>query len=54
MVFPKDLPPDHADYKFCGQPKGMQQVLEECGLLIILHAANHGRVVGECQRCKLS
>lgn len=54
MVFSKDLPPGHPDYEFRGQPKGMQRILEERGLLTVLHTANNGRVVGECQRCKLS
>lgn len=54
MVFPHDLPPSHPYYKFCGQPKGMQRILEERGLLIVLEAANTGKVVGECATCKLS
>jgi hypothetical protein len=54
MVFPTDLPPDHPDYEFRGQPKGMQRILEERGLLTVLQATNDGRVIGECRRCKLS
>ncbi|KAF8139716.1 hypothetical protein EV363DRAFT_1392657 [Boletus edulis] len=53
MVFPVNLPSEHADHAFCGQPKGMQQVLEERGLLSVLERANNGKVVGECQMCKL-
>lgn len=54
MNFPCELPHDHLDYKFRGQPKGMQRVLEECGLVSILKAANKGKAVGECQTCKMS
>ena len=54
MVFSQDLPPSHPDYKFHGQPKGMQHVLEERGLLTKLEAANGGKVVGECATCKMS
>ena len=54
MVFPSDLPPHHPDFKLCGQAKGMLRVLEEHGLVSILQAANGGKVVGECQTCRLS
>ncbi|KAF8546588.1 hypothetical protein OG21DRAFT_1479657 [Imleria badia] len=54
MVFPVDLSSEHPDHTFCGQPKGMQCVLEERGLLSVLEWANNGKVVGECQMCKLS
>ena len=54
MVFPANLSPGHPDHAFHGQPKGMQQVLEEQGLLSVLELANNGKVVGECQTCKLS
>jgi hypothetical protein len=54
MVFLQDLSPSHPDYKFCGQPKGMQHILEEHGLLTMLEAANGGKVVGECATCKMS
>ncbi|KAI9463743.1 hypothetical protein HD554DRAFT_2040926 [Boletus coccyginus] len=49
-----DLPPSHPDYKFHGQLKGMQCILEECGLLIMLEAANNDKVVEECATCKMS
>ena len=32
----------------------MLRVLEECGLVSILQAANGGKVVGECRTCRLS
>jgi hypothetical protein len=54
MVFSQDLSPSHPDYKFCGQPKVMQRILEEHGLLTMLEAANGGKVVGECAACKMS
>ena len=54
MVFPVNLPSEHPNHAFCGQPKGMQRVLEERGLLSMLEQANNGKVVGECQTCKLS
>jgi len=54
MVFPSNLLPDHPDYQFRGQPKGMQSVLEERGLIPMLRAANGGQAVGECRICKLS
>ncbi|KAG2743881.1 hypothetical protein P692DRAFT_201722673 [Suillus brevipes Sb2] len=54
MNFPCELPHDHPDYEFRGQPKGMQRVLEERGLISVLKAANKGKAVGECQTCKLS
>ena len=54
MVFSQDLLPSHPDYKFRGQLKGMQHVLEEHDLLIVLEAANNGKVVGECATCKMS
>ena len=54
MVFPANLPPGHPDHAFRGQPKGMQRVLEERGLLSVLEMANNGKAVGECQTCKLS
>ena len=54
MNFPCELPHDHPDYEFRGWPKGMQHVLEECGLISVLKAANKGKAVGECQTCKLS
>jgi len=53
MVFAQDLPPEDLDYQFRGQPKGMFRVLEERGLISVLEEAN-GKVVGECQMCKLS
>ena len=57
MVFPVDLTSEHPDHAFCGQPKGMQQVLDECeerSLLSMLEQANNAKVDGECQMCKLS
>ncbi|KIM67450.1 hypothetical protein SCLCIDRAFT_107611, partial [Scleroderma citrinum Foug A] len=54
MVFPTDLPTGHPDFEFQGQPKGIYHVLEECSLLSVLQEANGGKVVGECQTCKLS
>ena len=54
MVFPSDLPPHHPNFKLRGQAKGMLRVLEEHGLVSILQAANGGKVVGECQTCRLS
>jgi len=35
MVFPTNLPLGHPDHTFHGYPKGMQQVLEEWGLLSV-------------------
>ena len=54
MVFPSNLLPHHPDFKLRGQAKGMQRVLEERGLMSVLQAANGGKVVGECQTCRLS
>ena len=54
MVFPTDLPTGHPDFEFQGQTKGMYHVLEECGPLSVLQEMNGGKVVGECQTCKLS
>jgi len=54
MNFAGDLAPDHPYFEFRGQPKGMQRVLEERGLISVLKAANGGKAVGECQTCKLS
>jgi len=54
MVIPPDLPPDHRDFRLCGQAKGMSRILEEQGLISVLQAANKGKAVGECQVCKLS
>ena len=54
MVFKQDLPPEHPDYQLRGQPKGMLHILEERGLVSVLEQANQGKVVGECQMCKLS
>lgn len=45
LVFLKDLPLGHPDYEFHGQPKGMQRILEERGLLTVLHIANNSQVV---------
>jgi len=36
MNFTDDLAPDHPYFEFCGQPKGMQCVLEEHGLISVL------------------
>ena len=54
MVFKQDLPPEHPDYQLQGQPKGMLHILEEWGLVSVLEQANQGKVVRECQMCKLS
>ena len=40
MVFSINLSPEHPDHAFHGQLKGMQQVLEECGLLSVLEWVN--------------
>ncbi|KZT03152.1 uncharacterized protein LAESUDRAFT_738373 [Laetiporus sulphureus 93-53] len=53
MVFPADLPLEHPDYQYHGQPKGMLRILEERGLVPMLKAANGEKLVGECQVCKL-
>ncbi|KAG2071049.1 hypothetical protein BDR04DRAFT_983036, partial [Suillus decipiens] len=33
MNFPYEIPSDHSEYRFCSQPKGMQHVLEDHGLV---------------------
>lgn len=48
MVFSKDLPCRHPDYKLYGQAKGMQHILEEHGLISVLQVVNGGKAVGEC------
>ncbi|TFK29060.1 hypothetical protein FA15DRAFT_678128 [Coprinopsis marcescibilis] len=55
MVFDENLPEDHPFYEFCGQPKGMRQVLEERGLWDLLTARNGGKAIpGTCKMCSLS
>ncbi|KAI0732979.1 hypothetical protein C8Q72DRAFT_792974 [Fomitopsis betulina] len=54
MVFPLDLPSEHPDYNYRGQPKGMLRVREERDLVASLKAVNGGKLVGECSVCKLS
>jgi hypothetical protein len=54
MVFPKDLPPSHPYYQFCGQLKGMKVILEECGLFESAKALTGGKLPGECSFCKSS
>ncbi|KIJ27974.1 hypothetical protein M422DRAFT_270825 [Sphaerobolus stellatus SS14] len=53
MNFPMDLSSDDPNYKYCGKPKRMQQILVERGLLQILIAANKGKTpLAECNFCK--
>lgn len=57
MVFLKDFPPAHPYYRFSGQPKDMQVVLEEQELwtgLVAEHGNNASQVPGICTFCKLS
>ena len=55
MVFPTDLLPNDPNFPYRGQPKGMRQILDERGLILVLAAANGGKYpVGECQFCKAS
>lgn len=55
MNFDDDLPSDHPDYKFKGQPKGMRRILEERGLWHELVQKNGGKaLLGDCEECKLS
>jgi hypothetical protein len=54
MNFPKDLPPSHPYYEFCGLPKGMKAILQERGLYDYLVKLNDGKFNGTCQECKLS
>ncbi|KAI0092204.1 hypothetical protein BDY19DRAFT_928836 [Irpex rosettiformis] len=54
MVFPTNLPADHKYYKFRGEPKGMQVVLEERGLYEHIREMNGRKPVGICENCKMS
>lgn len=55
MVFDANLPPEHPDYQFRGQPKGMRRVLEERGLWDELSRSNGGKgIPGDCAACKMS
>lgn len=55
MVFDENLPPEHPDYIYCGQPKGMRRILEERGLWDDLVQANGGKAIpGDCAECKMT
>lgn len=49
MQFSKELPSTHKYFKYAGQPKGMQVILEERGLV-----KPSKKIVGVCKDCKES
>ena len=55
MVFPSDYPGvDKDGNSLSGKPKGMEQVLQEHGLLMVLERKHSNKVVGICGNCKKS